>query len=168
MFEVIPWKISQWKSPSVGISALTSEHTVRNVISTWGEIKEIKEGKLNAPGLPAFSHIKTDKWFVKIAKKKDVKIPGVVLHLGSERSGEEREMWKIWYRGVPKVCFKCFKEGHIIKDCMEEQVLADTMGDLPGIGEVVQNSQEEAEKVMEKQGARASVPKLIKRTFAQV
>ena len=42
------------------------------------------------------------------------------------------------------------------------------MGDLPGIEDVVQNSQEEAEKVMEQQGAGASVPKLIKRTFAQV
>ena len=42
-----------------GVSALTSEHTVRSVVNTWGEIKEIKEGKLNAPGLPAFSHIKT-------------------------------------------------------------------------------------------------------------
>ena len=42
------------------------------------------------------------------------------------------------------------------------------MGDLPGIGEVAETSQEEAEKAMEQPGAVAAVPKLIKRTFAQV
>ena len=88
-------------------------------------------------------------------KKKGVEIPGVVLHLGSENSGEEREMWKIWYRGVPKVCFKCFKDGHVMRECGEKQVLADTMGCQPGIGEEVVSDMGEQE-----------VGK--KRTFAQV
>ena len=81
-----------------GVGWWTPEDTVRKAVSTWGVVKEMKEGKLNVPGLPSFSHVKTDKWFVKLVKKKGVEIPGVVLHLGSERSGEEREMWKIWYR----------------------------------------------------------------------
>ena len=42
------------------------------------------------------------------------------------------------------------------------------MGDLPGIGEVAQTNQEETEKAMKQQGAGAGVPKVIKRTFAQV
>ena len=144
-----------------GVGWWTSEQTVRKAVSAWGEVKEIKEGKFNVPGLPSFSHIKTDKWFVKLAKKKEVNIPGVVLHLGSERSGEEREMWKIWYKGVPKVCFKCFKEGHVFKECREDQVLADTMGNLTGIGE-------EEEIAMEQQGEGEIITKQIKRTFAQV
>ena len=77
----------------------------------------MKQGKLDKCGIPTCNHIKTDKWFVRIAKKREVKIPGVVLHLGLERSGEEREMWKIWYKGVPKVCHKCFKVGHFMRDC---------------------------------------------------
>ena len=89
-----------------GVGLWTSEETIRKAVSAWGEIKMIKQGKLDKYGIPACAHITTDKWFVKIAKKRDVNIPGIVLHLGSERSGEEREMWKIWYRGVPKVCFK--------------------------------------------------------------
>ena len=144
-----------------GVGWWTSEQTVRSAVSAWGEVKEIKEGKLNVPGLPTFSHIKTDKWFVKLAKKKEVKIPGVVLHLGSERSGEEREMWKVWYKGVPKVCFKCFQDGHVMRDCKQEQVLADTMGSYLGIGE-------EAEIAMELQEAGETVTNQMKRTFAQV
>ena len=120
----------------------------------------MRQGKINVPGLPSFSHIKTDKWFVKLVKKRELNIPGVVLHLGSERSGEEREMWKIWYRGVPTVCFKCFKEGHVMRECREEQVLADTMGNLRGIGE--------EEVVMEEQGTSEIVSNQMKRTFAQV
>ena len=56
-----------------------------------------------------------------------MKIPGIVLRLGSERSGEEREIWKIWYRGVPKVCYGCLEEGHVMKDCQREQI---TLEDL--------------------------------------
>ena len=138
-----------------GVGWWTPEDTVRKAVSTWGEVKEMKEGKLNVPGLPSFSHVKTDKWFVKLVKKKGVEIPGVVLHLGSERSGEEREMWKIWYRGVPKVCYKCFKDGHVMRECGEKQVLAETMGCQPGIGEEVVTDMGERE-----------VGK--KRTFAQV
>ena len=159
MSEVIQWKIPQLKLRGVGW--WTSEQTVRKAVSAWGEVKEIKEGKFNVPGLPSFSHIKTDKWFVKLAKKKEVNIPGVVLHLGSERSGEEREMWKIWNKGVPKVCFKCFKESHVFKECREDQVLGDTMGNLTGIGE-------EEEIAMEQQGEGEVITKQIKRTFAQV
>ena len=70
-------------------------------------------------------------------------------------------MWKIWYKGVPKVCFKCFKEGHFIRDFQEEQVLADTMGTLTGIGE-------EEEISVEQQEERVTVSKQFTRTFAQV
>ena len=143
-----------------GVGWWTTEETVRKAASAWGDVKEMRQGKINVPGLPSFSHIKTDKWFVKLVKKRELNIPGVVLHLGSERSGEEREMWKIWYRGVPTVCFKCFKEGHVMRECREEQVLADTMGNLRGIGE--------EEVVMEEQGTSEIVSNQMKRTFAQV
>ena len=26
-------------------------------------------------------------------------------------------MWKVYYRGVPKVCYRCLKEGHLGRDC---------------------------------------------------
>ena len=74
----------------------TSEDMVRRAVSAWGEVKELKEGML-----ANYPNIKSDKWHVKLAKKKDIQIPGIVFHLGSERSGEEREMWKIWHKGVP-------------------------------------------------------------------
>ena len=65
-------------------------------------------------------------------------------------------MWKIWYKGVPKGCFKFFKEGHIIRD---EQVLADTMGNSTGIGEeeVIAMEQQGEGEVVTKQMKSASV-----------
>ena len=79
-----------------GVGLWTSEETLRKAVSTWGEVKEMKQVRIDdIDGYPSFSHIKLDQWKVKLAKARDVKIPGVVLHLGSERSGEEREMWKI-------------------------------------------------------------------------
>ena len=91
-------------------------------------------------GYPSFSHIRTDQWKVKLAKGRDVKIPGVVLRLGSERSGEEREMWKIWYKGVPKVCYGCLQEGHIKKDCQREQITLKDLGCQPSIGETIETA----------------------------
>ena len=96
----------------------TTEDMVLRAVSSWGEVKELKEGKLSN-----FPDIKSDKWQVKLVKRKDVKIPGIVFHLGSERSGEEREMWKIWYKGVPKVCYHCLQGGHVMRDCKSVQVL---------------------------------------------
>ena len=81
--------------------------------------------------------MKTDQWKVKLAKGKGVKIPGIVLHLGSERSGEEREMWKIWYKGVPKVCYSCLQEGHIMKDCQAKQITLEDLDNHQGIGDTV-------------------------------
>ena len=59
-----------------GVGWWTSEQTLRSAVSSWGEIIELKQGKLDNVGLPSFSHIKTDKWFVKLIKKREVKIPG--------------------------------------------------------------------------------------------
>ena len=56
----------------------------------------MKQRKLDNVGILAVPHFKIDKWFFKIVKKKkEVNIPGVVLHLESERICEEWEMWKI-------------------------------------------------------------------------
>ena len=46
-------------------------------------------------------------------KNKDIVIPPVVLHLGSDRSSEERGKWEVFYRGMPKICYRCLKEGDI-------------------------------------------------------
>ena len=55
-----------------------------------GDVKEVIEMKLIN-----FPSIKSDAWKVKLVKKKDVIIPPVLFHLGSEGSSDEREMWKI-------------------------------------------------------------------------
>ena len=61
---------------------------VRNAVSALEQRKEIKQGKLDKYGIPACIHITTDKWYISIVKKREVKIPGVVLQLGSERIEE--------------------------------------------------------------------------------
>ena len=76
-----------------GVGLWTSEETLRKAVTTWGEVKEMRQVKIDdIDGYPSFSHIKTDQWKVKLVKGRDVKIPGIVLRLGSERSGEEREI----------------------------------------------------------------------------
>ena len=63
--------------------------------------------------------VSTDKWMVKLVKKKEVIIPPVVIHAGSEHSPEEKEIWKVFYRGVTRVCYRCYKEGHFSRDCQD-------------------------------------------------
>ena len=75
---------------------------------------------------------------VKLLKGREVKIPGVVLHLGSKRSGEEREMWKIWNRGFPKVCYGCLQEGHFMKDCPAGKITLEELGNQLGIGGIAE------------------------------
>ena len=59
----------------------TSEELVWRAVITW------KVGKLIN-----FPIIKSDKWHANDAKRKDVLIPGIVFHLGSERCGKERDI----------------------------------------------------------------------------
>ena len=47
----------------------------------------------------------------------------MVFHAGSDRHWDEKEMWKVYYRGVPKVCYRCLKEGHLGRDCKEDNPL---------------------------------------------
>ena len=98
-----------------GIGWWTTEDVVRSVVETWGEVKEMSRGRIEFQG----HSISTDKWMVKLVKKKGITIPPVVFHAGSDRSSEERELWKVFYRGVIKVCYRCLKEGHLGRDCEE-------------------------------------------------
>ena len=98
-----------------GIGWWTTEAVVRSAVETWGEVKEMYRGKIEFQG----HNISTDKWMVKLVKKKGITIPPVVFHAGSDRSSEERELWKVFYRGVIKVCYRCLKEGHLGRDCEE-------------------------------------------------
>ena len=48
-------------------------------------------------------------------------------------------MWKIWYRGVPTVCYTCLQKGHVMKDCQAEQITLDELGNEQGIWDTVVN-----------------------------
>ena len=84
----------------------------------WGDVKECARSTYTHLG----HTMETDKWKVKLVKKKDIVIPPVVFHAGADRSSEEREMWKVFYKGVVKVCYRCLKKGHLGRDCNEAPV----------------------------------------------
>ena len=63
-----------------GIGWWTSEDVVRSVVEKWGEVKELTRQSYTHFG----NTFKTDKWTIKLVKKKDIVIPPVVLHAGSE------------------------------------------------------------------------------------
>ena len=98
-----------------GIGWWTQEPVVRSVVEKWGEVKELNRVKCTING----HAMNTDRWSIKLVKNKDIVIPPVVIHAGSERSSEEREMWKVFYRGVIKVCYRCLKEGHLGRECQD-------------------------------------------------
>ena len=116
-----------------------------------GSIKFI-EGKVEN----LYFSFKSDVWTVKLVKKPGVEIPGLVHHL---LGLEEREVWKIWYRGVPKVCYGCLQHGHIMRDCKAAPVSLDTLGTGPGLGEIEISAVDVKEEVPDTDKMR---------TFAQV
>jgi hypothetical protein len=101
-----------------GIGWWTSEKVVRSVVEKWGDVKELTRVTHTHYG----NTFETDKWAIKLVKKKEIVIPPVVLHAGSERSCDERELWKVFYRGVIRVCYRCLKEGHMGRDCQNAPV----------------------------------------------
>ena len=101
-----------------GIGWWTPETVVRSVVDKWGEVKECARSTYTHHG----HTMETDKWRVKLVKKKEIIIPPVVIHAGSERSSEERELWKVFYKGVVKVCYRCLKKGHLGRDCTEDPI----------------------------------------------
>ena len=137
-----------------GIGWWTTEDVVRSVVETWGEVKEMSRGRIEFQG----HSISTDKWMVKLVKRKEITIPPVVFHAGSERSAEERELWKVFYRGVIKVCYRCLKEGHLGRDCEETNPV--TIEYLA--------SQAEFEGAPAAAPSEAEVISGEKRTFAQI
>jgi hypothetical protein len=98
-----------------GIGWWTTEAVIKSVVGTWGEIKDMSQKKTTYQN----HTISTDKWMIKLVKKKEVTIPPVVVHAGSTRSSDEKEVWKVFYRGVVKVCYRCLKEGHLGRDCQD-------------------------------------------------
>ena len=108
-----------------GIGWWTSDDTVKEVLAGWGELKEMKRVTLSK--YPSNPNITSSKWQVKLVKRGGITIPPVVFHAGSERHWEEREMWKVYYRGVPKVCYRCLKEGHLGRDCEDNPVNMETL-----------------------------------------
>ena len=98
-----------------GIGWWTPEDTVKGVLATWGDVKEIQ--RVTFTKYPSNPNITSSKWQVKLVKKAGITIPPVVFHAGSDRHWDEKEMWKVYYRGVPKVCYRCLKEGHLGRDC---------------------------------------------------
>ena len=135
-----------------GIGWWTSEDVVKSVVEKWGEVKELTRQTYTHFG----NTFETDKWTIKLVKKKDIVIPPVVLHAGSERSCEERELWKIFYKGVIRVCYRCLKEGHMGRDCQNAPV---TMEYLAG-----QAAFEEAPAAISEEDAISGE----QRTFAQI
>ena len=110
-----------------GIGWRTTEAVIRSVVETWGEIKDMSQKKTTY-----HNHtISTDKWMVKLVKKKEITIPPVVVHAGSTRSSDEREVWKVFYRGVVKVCYRCLKEGHLGRDCQDNPVSMEFLASQP-------------------------------------
>ena len=87
-----------------------------------------------------------------------LKILGVVHHL---LGWEEREVWKVWYKGVPRVCYRCLQHGHILRDCKSAPVNLMSLGSGSGIGEQEPLTGAEGSQVEAGQGGKP-------RTFAQV
>ena len=121
----------------------TGKETIEKAFQSYGEIVQIEEKKIG--------HMKTDAWQIKIIKKKDVVIPPIIWHLGSDRSGEDREMWKVFYRGVPRICYKCGSIAeHVARDCPSKSPLSLwSLGQAPALGEE-QEPQEGEERSIRK------------------
>ena len=110
-----------------GVGWWTGQDVIKKVVETWGEVKKITKEEITIQG----QNIATGNWKIKLVKKEGIMVPPVVFHAGSERSSEEREMWEIFYRGVPKVCYRCLKPGHFGRDCKDKPVDLEQLASQP-------------------------------------
>ena len=123
----------------------TTKEMIHGAISVYGEVKELINVKDKR-----FPHISSSTWKVRMVRKQNAEIPAVIHHL---MGWNEREVWKIWYRGVPKVCYNCLQHDHIQRDCNANPVTLMALASQPGIGEEIPEIQDNTEQ---------------RRTFAQV
>jgi hypothetical protein len=110
-----------------GVGWWTGQDVIKKVVETWGEVKKITKEEITIQG----QNIATGNWKIKLVRKKGIVVPPIVFHAGSERSSEEREMWEIFYRGVPKVCYRCLKPGHLGRECREKPVDLEQLASQP-------------------------------------
>ena len=110
-----------------GVGWWTGQDVIMRVLETWGEVKKITKEEITIQD----QNIATGKWKIKLVKKEGIMVPPVVFHAGSERNSEEREMWEIFYRGVPKVCYRCLKPGHLGRECRDDPVNLEQLASQP-------------------------------------
>ena len=135
-----------------GVGFWNSEEVLREVVEKWGEVKSLTKVNFTLHG----HTFGTDKWEIKLVRNKDIVIPPVVFHLGSDRSSEEREKWKVIYKGMPRICYRCLKEGHVGRECTDNPV---------DLEQLASNSIFEQAPAVQ---GEAEVISGEKRTFAQV
>ena len=52
---------------------------------------------------------------IKLKMEQEKQLP--VFLLNPKRGGNYVERWELSFKGSPRVCLKCFEEGHLRKDC---------------------------------------------------
>ena len=94
-----------WKTITVrGVNTATPIKIIEQHFKQFGEVNEI-----------SFVEKGINKVIIKLKMEEEKKLP--VFILNPKRGGNYMERWELSYAGCPRVCLKCFEQGHIKKDC---------------------------------------------------
>ena len=116
----IPIKAKQmgdiWKFITVrGVTPVTPIETIAQHFRQYGEVKDISYV------VKGEARVRGNKVTLKLKLEEDKQVP---VFIWSPLREGFYERWEVSYYGSPKVCLRCFQQGHIKRDC---DILGPTM-----------------------------------------
>ena len=107
----------------LGASPESSHHDVKEVMSQYGEVIEVRKGQLSKK-LP---NVTNGTWTVRMIVAEEKIIPSFVF------VSADGEIWQLAHDNQETICWKCGKRGHIGSRCREKAVSIEA--DLLSVGQ---------------------------------
>jgi hypothetical protein len=106
------WEGQLWKDVVIrGINPQTLVTKVSEVFAEYGEVRKVSFLEMDG--------VRYDQASLQVRVREDAELPVFIFAQarGADTGQEEMERWELNFRGRPRVCFSCFRTGHLRQRC---------------------------------------------------